>query len=863
MPQPTEWLKPFQVNSGRAAIGAQDNQNLVGLANGWILVTWDEGQNGEIGTSPGGDIVGKVYDADGNVVLDAFQLNSYFFSDNETNHTIAATHDGFAITFVDVSDARFGGFDRAIRFERFDIDGPRGFITLAGEQSNSISAGRLAVNLDPDNASFIVPLNDRTNDFTGARLIDNDGNLGRFIQPVAPTPGTTFSTRDVSVLENGNFRIIYAVDDGSDVTYAFTVFDAAGTALTPLIGFSTAGVPRSFASLEGGGFVVAFRLDDGVYTQVYDDAGAEVGALHYQPNSSANNIATPRVVALHDGGFILAWDDDPVNDVFARRFNADGTPESDAFFVGAGGTFNFAQTQVGLAADGRVLFGWQGPNNEFFSSIWDPRGEVINPDDYGQIRTNFVATDVITTGINGSTVLEGQIGDTILGQAGDDIIYTSGSGNFYGGGGNDLIISSRDFALPGDYKYLDGEAGIDTLDTTAFTGNYAVNLETGQTDYSGAPTEAREGFFNFENIISGNGSDELFGTSGANIMSGGGGDDRILGLDGNDTLNGDAGNDTLNGGDGNDMLNGGDGDDLLVGNDGGDTLNGGLGNDILRGREGADTMNGDDGDDFLFGADGNDTLRGGAGNDLLNGGAGGDFLDGEGGNDEIVGGADADTMHGGDGNDVMRGNGGNDVMTGENDDDLMFGSAGDDTLFGGTGNDTLEGNQQSDDLFGQSGNDILRGGDGFDFLDGGADNDTLNGGNGKDILVGGLGIDSLRGGANNDTFEFNSTGESTFLATDVILDMEGIGIAGGDLIDLSTIDANTLVSGNQAFTFLGQQTTAFGLSFGAGALWLENSGGQTRVLGNTDDDAVIEFAINIADGGAFNASDYIAGDFIL
>ncbi|MDW3222925.1 MAG: calcium-binding protein [Paracoccaceae bacterium] len=881
MAQPTQWAGPFQVNTGDASIGFQSNQNVLGLANGWILVTWDEGQNGVIGASPRGDIVGKIYDADGLVVYDSFQLNSYFFSDGETDHNVTATHDGFAISFVDASEARYGPDERAIRFEQFDLDGPKEFATIVGVQSNFLTTSKFAVNLVPESAGFYVPFNDITLDYTGARLIDGDGNVGRFIQPPAAAPGATVFTHSVDVLSDGSYRTIYSISDGSDTSYAFSVFDSAGTALTPLIEISVSGSVNHFASLAGGGFVIAFRLNNEVYSQVYDSTGAEVGTLHYEPNSSGSHGAIPRVIGLHDGGFILAWDTDPVNDVYARRFNADGTPESDAFFVGAGGTFNSADVEIGLAADGRVLFGWQGPNNELFSSIWDPRGEIINPDDYGQIRTNFLATDVITTGVNGSTVLEGEIGDTILGQAGDDIIYTSGSGDFYGGGGNDLIISSADFALPGDFKYLNGEAGIDTLDTTAFNGNYAINLETGETDYFGAPAEAREAFYNFENLIAGNGNDDLKGSSVANRIEGGGGSDRILGFAGNDVLIGEEGNDRLNGGEGDDLLEGGAGDDRLyagagndsldggVGNDvlvgeaGDDSINGGDGNDILRGGEGQDTLSGEEGDDTGFGGDGNDTMHGGLGNDTLNGGGGNDIINGDAGDDVLAGDIGTDTLTGGDGDDILRGGGGNDMLSGQDGNDLIFGGSGEDMLFGGAGNDILDGNAQADQLFGGAGVDTLRGGDGFDLLEGGADNDVLVGGNGNDVLNGGGGQDILRGQANNDVFVFSAAAESAFGFADLIDGIAGVGAAGGDVIDLSAIDADTQTAGTQAFTFLGALTTAQGLAAGAGSLWVENANDQTRVYGLTDGDNAIDLAIRINDGVGILAGDYLATDFIL
>ena len=73
------------------------------------------------------------------------------------------------------------------------------------------------------------------------------------------------------------------------------------------------------------------------------------------------------------------------------------------------------------------------------------------------------------------------------------------------------------------------------------------------------------------------------------------------------------------------------------------------------------------------------------------------------------------------------------------------------------------------------------------------------------------------------------------------------------MIDLSGIDANTSVAGNQAFLFGGT---------GIGHLSLVNSGTTTIVNGNVDADAAFEFVLAIEDGSLL-ASAYKAGDFIL
>ncbi len=71
---------------------------------------------------------------------------------------------------------------------------------------------------------------------------------------------------------------------------------------------------------------------------------------------------------------------------------------------------------------------------------------------------------------------------------------------------------------------------------------------------------------------------------------------------------------------------------------------------------------------------------------------------------------------------------------------------------------------------------------------------------------------------------------------DIIRDLAGAGAALGDRIDLTTIDANSLAAGNQAFAYIG------GAAFTA-AGQLRYAGG--ILSGSTDADAAVEFEIQL------------------
>jgi Ca2+-binding RTX toxin-like protein len=144
--------------------------------------------------------------------------------------------------------------------------------------------------------------------------------------------------------------------------------------------------------------------------------------------------------------------------------------------------------------------------------------------------------------------------------------------------------------------------------------------------------------------------------------------DQLLGGDGDDEIFGYAGDDTMWGEDGHDWIEGHSGQDRLVGGNGNDQLFGGSETDWLWGEGGDDTLQGEEGDDQLFGGAGNDVLYGEYtkadwnGNDWLSGGAGNDELYGGGGSDTLIGGSGADRLAGGRGTDTLTGGEGPDTF---------------------------------------------------------------------------------------------------------------------------------------------------------------------------------------------------------
>ncbi|MBD2679030.1 MULTISPECIES: calcium-binding protein [Nostoc] len=440
----------------------------------------------------------------------------------------------------------------------------------------------------------------------------------------------------------------------------------------------------------------------------------------------------------------------------------------------------------------------------------------------GNLRDNVI------NGNSGNNRLSGLAGnDTIFGGNGNDTVDGGTGADRLDGGDNDDLYIVDNVGDVASEIFGDALGGVDTVQSSV---SYTLSA-------------------NLENLtLTGFGVINGTGNTRNNVINGNGGNNVLSGLDGNDTINGGAGNDTLNGGNGNDSLDGGAGNDSLNGGAGTDTFKGSAGNDNINGGDGIDTADYSQLGQITLSGVGTVQKAGGFGQDQLfkvekvvaNASAANNTIDASASLAGVFINVNLQTQS----------------LSANNVPGLgvlSFTAVNFDNVIGTNANDSITGDTQNNQLSGGNGNDNINGGAGNDTLRGDGGNDNINGGAGNDRITGGNGTDVLTGGTGNDVFNYDSVSESLpGLLRDVINDFVGNGVGLGDQLDLSDIDANPFLAGNQAFTFGG--------AFGVGSL--RYAGGILQ--GNLDLDASAEFEIRLVGAPAlFVAAGNPGSDIIL
>jgi Ca2+-binding RTX toxin-like protein len=166
----------------------------------------------------------------------------------------------------------------------------------------------------------------------------------------------------------------------------------------------------------------------------------------------------------------------------------------------------------------------------------------------GSDAEGFDGTSTATAGFDGIDSLIGTGNNDTLITRNVNSTFNIGTSNTYNDGTASVTFASYETVNAGTADdnvvfadgatfngTINGNAGTDTLDASAYTTPVSIDLTTNSATFNGVTTTVT----GFENITGGSGADTLTGDAGDNI---------IIGGDGNDIINSGGGTDTLDGG---------------------------------------------------------------------------------------------------------------------------------------------------------------------------------------------------------------------------------------------------------------------------------------------------------------------------
>jgi hypothetical protein len=399
----------------------------------------------------------------------------------------------------------------------------------------------------------------------------------------------------IAVLSGGSYVVAWTSEgqDGSgDGVYAQR-YAANGTPAGAefRVATTTANDQRvpSLASLSDGGFVVTWqgRISGSngfdIYGQRYDADGVAQDGQFLINATTASFQGSSSVAGFPGGGFVISWHSlgaGETSDVYARRYNADGSPASGEFRVNAFTTGNQEEAVVATLAGGGFVVAWQsegqdGAGRGVYAQRYDAAGIAVG----GEFRANTTAgaqQAPALTALDGGGFVLVWAGDGIRAQiydasgvpeGGEIAVATAFAGAsvtaLAGGGfvvGWSLFSSggSGDGAGNGVLAQAFTAAGVALGETFVVNQTVAGDQQTGGPGslvqlsdgsvafvWSGAGTSDTSGVFLRQFDVGGApaGPEPIVGTPGPDTLVGTESDDVLRGLGGNDDIDGFGGSD--------------------------------------------------------------------------------------------------------------------------------------------------------------------------------------------------------------------------------------------------------------------------------------------------------------------------------
>ena len=407
---------------------------LTTLANGNVLVVWDEEESGN------DRVLGTILSPTGAVVVSEFTINALGTAGRPAitalaNGGFATTYDGGAVVWTSV----------------FNASGVNQTQNSAGVYSQTNTASLTAGNGSPmDSATAGLA--------GGGYVIAWTDGAGSLVQTI----------RARLFNDNGSPR------QATEITIA----TGAGAASAS---------PVSVAGLPNGNWAVVWTDDNprGVFVQIFDANGAAIAAPHAVPVNtlSTADLRDPDITVLDNGFLAISYSQGHTGSVDSSTYitvlDGVGNALPGLSFISAGYSGN-SDDYTSITA----------LKNATFATSWSGNADL------GSTTTLSAITQInyVSRTTNGDTAANTIIGDSlkdlIFGDAGNDTLGgADGDDTIQGNAGNDIIDGGAgNNSLRGDSEndYIDGSAGTNSINGGSGWDTVVYDVADGLNVFGGA-----------------------------------------------------------------------------------------------------------------------------------------------------------------------------------------------------------------------------------------------------------------------------------------------------------------------------------------------------------------------------------------
>jgi Ca2+-binding RTX toxin-like protein len=279
--------------------GPQSRPSIAGLEGGGFVITWTDGSNSN-GSASGLDVRGQLFSATGALSGSEFVVNTITSRDQTGSNVVALQGGGFAVVWQDGSP-----------------QGAQSPFTVEDRGTD------IAVQIFDSSAAKVG----------GQQVVDLTTPAPVFVGGGAPGRVTAHNPV-ATLLSDGTIAVTWA--DANDAYVYTRKLNADGSPAggVHVVGeaFGTSHPAPAIVALADGAYAVSWTalswgpedaVGQGVLARVFGADGSPQG-VQFQVNTSATgNQLASTMLALADGGFLVAWHDSNSTDIGAQRFRED------------------------------------------------------------------------------------------------------------------------------------------------------------------------------------------------------------------------------------------------------------------------------------------------------------------------------------------------------------------------------------------------------------------------------------------------------------------------------------------------------------------------------------------------------------